>query len=53
MLAIKVEPETQDGVEGPFNSVSSFLRAWILHRLAKLEGQNGIDEYKALSEPRH
>ncbi|KAK3898404.1 hypothetical protein C8A05DRAFT_47272 [Staphylotrichum tortipilum] len=46
-----VGPETQDGVGGPFNSVSSFLRAWILHRLAKLDAQNGIDEYKALLLP--
>ena len=32
MLAIKVEPETQDGIEGPFSSVSSFVRTWILYR---------------------
>lgn len=46
-LTITVGPEEQDGVGGPFNSVSSFLRAWILHRLEKLEAQQGIDEYKA------
>ncbi|KAK3306215.1 uncharacterized protein B0T15DRAFT_494324 [Chaetomium strumarium] len=51
LLSITVGPEKQDGVEGPFDSVSSFLRAWILHRFEKLEAQHGIDEYKALLLP--
>ncbi|KAK4099724.1 hypothetical protein N658DRAFT_397771, partial [Parathielavia hyrcaniae] len=50
-MSITVGPETQDGVGGPFDSVSSFLRGWILHRLEKLEAQNGIDEYKAMLLP--
>ncbi|KAJ2896235.1 hypothetical protein MKZ38_005729 [Zalerion maritima] len=47
MLAIKVEPERRHGIGGPFQTVSDFLKAWIRHRFARLEAQNGIDEYKA------
>ena len=36
-LTVKVGPEKQDGVGGPFDSVSSFLRAWIHHQLKGLE----------------
>ncbi|KAJ1678661.1 hypothetical protein EV182_003595, partial [Spiromyces aspiralis] len=50
-LSITVGPEKQDGVGGPFDSVSSFLRAWILHRFEELEAQHGIDEYKAMLLP--
>jgi Ser/Thr protein kinase RdoA (MazF antagonist) len=31
--------------------VSSFLKAWILHRFEKLEAQKGIDEYEAMLLP--
>ncbi|VBB79609.1 Putative protein of unknown function [Podospora comata] len=50
-LVIKVGPVRQDGVGGLFDSVSNFLRAWILHRFEKLEAQQGIDEYKAMLLP--
>ncbi|MBE3041793.1 phosphotransferase [Candidatus Bathyarchaeota archaeon] len=55
--AITVIAERQSGIGGPriggrFESVSSYLKAWVRHRFARLEAQNGVDEYKAqLLEP--
>ncbi|KAK3293904.1 uncharacterized protein B0H64DRAFT_462218 [Chaetomium fimeti] len=51
LLNITVGPEERVGIGGPFNSVSGFLKAWVLHRLEKLEDQDGIDEYQAMFLP--
>ncbi|KAJ5319315.1 hypothetical protein MYU51_013449 [Penicillium brevicompactum] len=43
---VSVGPERRYGLGGPFSSVTSYLQAWIKHRLDKLQGQQAIDEYK-------
>lgn len=43
---VSVGPERRYRLGGPFSSVTSFLQAWIKHRVAMLQEQQAIEEYK-------
>ncbi|KAJ5832424.1 hypothetical protein N7474_000735 [Penicillium riverlandense] len=43
---ISVGPERLHGLGGPFSSVTSYIQAWIKHRVNKLQTKQAIDEYK-------
>lgn len=43
---VSVGPERRYGLGGPFPSVTSYLQAWIKHRVKRLQDQKAIDEYK-------
>lgn len=43
---VSVGPERRYGLGGPVSSVTSYLQAWIKHRVEMLQNQQEIDEYK-------
>ncbi|KAJ4855033.1 phosphotransferase enzyme family domain-containing protein [Trichoderma breve] len=45
-ITLRVRPDRQNGLGGPFHSVRDYLRAYIKCCLVLLENQQGIEEYK-------
>ncbi len=51
-LSVSVGTNRECGHGGTFFSVSSYLQAWIKHRMTRLEAQQNIDEFKKEYLPR-